>query len=29
MPLRFPTWMTSLENEVIIDRVGVQAREKA
>ena len=29
MPLRFLTWMTSLENEVTIDRVGVQAREKA
>ena len=29
MPLRFPTWMTSLENGVITDRVGVQAKEEA
>jgi len=29
MPLRFPTWMNSLENGVIIDRVGIQAKEEA
>lgn len=29
MPLRFPTWMPSLENGVIINREGVQAKEEA